>query len=218
LHVHQDPSKCFWVSVNRNKQVTEINLGAADLKGEIPAVFHVFPMLKEVRFGGNTGITGSIPDFSCCKSLETIYLRGCSLVGNMPNSWPSKLQQLNLEENRMLCGPVCDFSKYGNLESIELCHCNLEGNLPQAWPTKLKKFNISHNEHLSGTIPSFRKCDQLEMADFSNCNFTGKVPQDWPRTLKNLKVQGNVELQGEVTEQMSKSISNHGTGICSQSK
>ncbi|KAJ0041305.1 hypothetical protein Pint_26904 [Pistacia integerrima] len=151
-----NPCTWFHVTCNSENSVTRVDLGNAELSGELVPELGQLKNLRYLELFSNS-ITGQIP----------------SALGNLTN-----LVSLNLSSNGFT-GPIPDsFGKLTKLRILELSSNNITGQIPSALGNlkNLVSLDLSLNS-FTGPIPdSFGKLTKLHILELSSNNITGQIP------------------------------------------
>ncbi|KAJ8756348.1 hypothetical protein K2173_025160 [Erythroxylum novogranatense] len=151
------------------------------LFGSLPDDLGNCDTLWRVRLGQNY-LTGSIPrGFLYLPELSLMELQNNYLSGLIPeqrSGLPSKLEQLNLSENRLTGSLPASIGNFSSLQILLLSGNQLTGKIPPeiGQLKNVLTLDISRN-NLSGTIPSeIGNCHMLTYLDFSKNQLSGPIP------------------------------------------
>ncbi len=213
----------YGVTTNSDGRVTELNLGANNLvgtlpaalgdldqmvnlqlssnrlRGAIPASLGGLTNLQELSFSNNQ-MSGSIPDLSGLTNLQELSFSNNQMSGSIPDlSGLTNLQKLYLPGNQ-LSGPIPDLSSLTSLTHLYLNYNQLSGALPNSLGdlTSLQKLVLSSNQ-LSGTIPTLNSLTNLvELSlDFNQLDGTIPTSLNSLTSLKELRLNNN-QLSGTI--------------------
>ena len=222
-----------WHGVNTDDSghVTELNLDANELTGQMPPelgdienlsklylhrnnLTEVLPEslgnlsnLEVLSLGGNQ-FTGTMPSsLGSLSNLEMLYLWGNQLTGTVPNSLGNltNLTDLSLHRNQ-LTGPVpSQLGNLSNLEVLSLGDNQLTGVIPSSLGSlsNLEMLYLWGNQ-LTGTVPnSLGNLTNLMQLQLNDNQLTGPVPSQLGN-LSNLEVLSlnNNQLTGQIPLQL----------------
>jgi len=179
----KDGSFCNWKGVkcapNGAETVTEINLGANNVKGSPPAELFRLPNLRVLSLYSNPLSTFSFSEMERSQSLEELLLDATGIASVDGVGRSKVLKRLNLRFNNLVGSFPKEFTELKTLETLNLAHNRLVGTLPATlqdmenlqtlllsgnsfqgklndaiFPTSIRLLDFSENE-LSGSIPAF---------------------------------------------------------------
>lgn len=158
------------------------------------------PFLKYISISGNLKITGSIPTFSKCLSLESLWLGHSRLTGTIPDfNHLDHLRTLALHEIYGISGNLPDFGKLDSIEFIQLANNNISGIIPKFTRSEKLKFLDFNGNELNGEIPTFEEFPNINTLDLQGNNFSGKIPLFSPNKIVSLDLSYN-PLIGEIPD------------------
>ncbi|XP_050224145.1 leucine-rich repeat receptor-like serine/threonine-protein kinase BAM3 [Mercurialis annua] len=151
------------------------------LFGPLPDDLGQCDTLTRVRLGQNY-LTGSIPSgFLYLPELSLMELQSNYLIGQVPkqtSKLTSKLEQLNLSDNR-LSGPLPEsIGNLSNLQILLMSGNRLTGQVPPeiGQLRNVLTLDMSRN-NFSGKIPDeIGNCSMLTYLDLSQNQFSGSIP------------------------------------------
>ncbi|XP_031393486.1 BRASSINOSTEROID INSENSITIVE 1-associated receptor kinase 1-like isoform X3 [Punica granatum] len=134
-----DPCTWFHVTCNNENSVTRVDLGNANLTGQLVAALGKLPNLQYLELYGNR-LSGTIPDeFGNLTKLVTLDLYSNNLIGPIPNSFG----------NLQLLGYL-SLTSVNALQVLDLSHNNLEGIVPiDGSFSKFTNLSFQGNKQLS---------------------------------------------------------------------
>lgn len=164
-------------TINGEKRVVALRLGANNLKGTIPTILGQLSELRALDLKWNEGLHGSIPEelYNLTK-LESLNLRMTNITGQLSPSIGNlvELDTLNLRTFTYEQGV------YPYVRNTKLMTGELPKEIGQL--TKMRFIDLGR-QGFTGQIPAeLGNCVALEEIDFDECDFTGELPEN----LKNL--------------------------------
>ncbi|XP_027348658.1 BRASSINOSTEROID INSENSITIVE 1-associated receptor kinase 1-like isoform X2 [Abrus precatorius] len=165
-----NPCTWFHVTCNSDNSVTRVDLGNANLSGQLVEQLGQLPNLQYLELYSNN-ITGTIPDE----------------LGNL-----TKLVSLDLYLNN-ITGPIPD--KLANLKSLRFLRLNnnsLTGNIPVRLTTvnSLQVLDLSNN-NLTGNVPVNGSFSMFTPISFNNNPHLNKTSPASPSTPQSQPASGN---------------------------
>ncbi|KAM5587555.1 receptor-like protein EIX1 [Rosa sericea] len=129
----------------------------------------------------NSGFTGSIPEVSLLKDLETLELQQNSLSGPFPTTIGNllHLQALHLSENSISGSLPTSIGNLLQLRTLDLSQNSISGPLPASIGNlfHLEALDLSKNK-ISGPLPmSVGNLSHLNMLDLSFNMMNGSIPK-----------------------------------------
>ncbi|KAF8090927.1 hypothetical protein N665_0461s0013 [Sinapis alba] len=165
-----------------------LSLNVNNLTGSIPWSFGKLRNLRFLSLFNNILGSNSFGDLEFlgaltnCSNLETLYLAGNRLGGNLPTSsianLSTNLRILDLGTNFISGSIPHDIGNLISLQELSLKENHLTGLLPTSIGKllQLEGFELSSNS-ISGVIPSFiGNLTRLETLDLANNSFKGTIP------------------------------------------
>ena len=137
--------------------------------------------ITTIRWSG-IGLYGAIDSSKLPTSLEQLYLSNNAINGSIPTTWPSSLQYLYLDYNK-LTENIPSSSLPSNLHHLYLNHNFLSGPMPTIWPYTLQHIYLNDNQ-LTGGIPSTLP-SSLKHFSIDNNQMSGALPA-FPTSLTNI--------------------------------
>ena len=198
----QEPVGNWYGVTVESGAVTELNLTANSLNGEIPSEIGDLSGLEELWLGNNA-LSGSIPaEIGDLISLTLLDLSTNALSGSIPAEIGNltSLERLWLENNR-LSGEIPEgIGNLTSLERLDLRSNNLSGTIPAeiGGLTSLELLSISGN-FLSGTIPAeIGNLTSLRDLRLHVNRLSGSIPAEIENlsSLEILELAYNTELTG----------------------
>ncbi|XP_017246696.1 receptor-like protein kinase HSL1 [Daucus carota subsp. sativus] len=210
-----------------------LSLSGNSFSGEIPASFGSFPAIETLILSANL-LTGTIPkelgdlrtvkmlqlaynpfspsrlapELGNISSLESIWVSGNNLFGDIPDSFNrlSQLTDLDVSSNK-LTGPIPSWIfQLTNLIQIELFNNSFTGELIPGWSnlTALRRFDGSMNK-FTGTIPDELTQLPLESLSLYQNQLEGLLPESIAMSpnLYELRIFDN-RLTGSLPSQLGK--------------
>lgn len=167
-----------------NNRVSELNLGANFLTGNLPDL-SALTALKRLEVQSNSLSPQPLPStLSGLTTLEHLDLSNNRFNGVIPNfSTLANLKFFSLSNNLLLANqsfPTFLFS-LSNLQTLRLANCRLQGSFPSGIVAlnQLKEFDVSGNPSLtqSGTsLEEIGSLSQLQILNLSGTGFSGTFP------------------------------------------
>jgi hypothetical protein len=167
------PSDWYGVTCDDSQQVTEVNLGANNLVGTLPAdLVDLGATLHTFNVDGNPGLTGSIPPElgAGWTGIERLQMSACNFRGWLPadvGAW-TRLTKFNAESNR-LSGPLPSpgLELMADLAELQLWGNRLTGYVPDAYADTLCALSTCdlHDNDLECPLPtnfSSPNCTSIE--------------------------------------------------------
>lgn len=154
------------------------------------------PSLEDLYMQNNSifgGIPAAIADFPTLKRLD---MSTCNLGGTLiPQTFPSTLYQLDLQNNGMSGNITNLFTNNSSLTTIDFSNNNFTGSFPAALTNSqyLGYLDLSYNS-LSGSLPSnIGVWETMSTFAINNNNFSGDLPAsvDNMTDLDNFFLQNN---------------------------
>jgi len=174
------------------------------MKGQMPS-FEWHPLLQGVHFESNphrvtkpNRLTGTIPSFGECTSLERFSVREQDLTGTIPSfANCQKLWYFSIQSNR-LSGSLPSFDNMAKLSkfvifdneftgslpafinspkvtSIGAEHNKLTGHLPSPVPSLISRYRVDNNQ-FTGPVPDFSGAANVINIDLHDNMLTGTIP------------------------------------------
>ncbi|KAK1405272.1 receptor-like protein kinase HSL1 [Heracleum sosnowskyi] len=210
-----------------------LNLSGNSFSGEIPASFGNFPVIETMVLSANllTGIIPAVlgnltslkclqlaynpfslsrlaPELGNMSSLETIWVSGNNLIGEIPDSFTrlSRLTDLDVSNNKFT-GPIPSWIfQLTSLVQIEFFNNSFTGELLPGWSnlTSLRRFDVSTNK-FTGTIPDELTQLPLESLNLYHNQLEGLLPENIALSpnLFELRIFNN-RLTGSLPSQLGK--------------
>ena len=100
--------------------LTEIHVSGNGLKGTLPDAMTQLTALKKFDGDGSQFAHGALDVFSKIMSLQYLWLEGCSLIGTIPDTFPSQLHTLYLNGNSLNGSIPESFAELFNLKKLYL--------------------------------------------------------------------------------------------------
>ena len=206
---HSPVETWYGIVTNEEGRVTEINMFANDLAGEIPPEIGELSELRRIYLERNS-LTGSIPpQIGKLQNLETLILMYNDISGSVPPEIGQlgSLRILLLQENALTGTIPPEIGQLSNLETLLLNDNELEGNIPDeiGLLTNLNVLFLGTNG-LSGPIPEeIGQLENLTLLDFSEGLLTGSIPEELYRLrkLETLRLALN-RLSGSVSSEIAR--------------
>ncbi|MCY3555860.1 MAG: Ig-like domain-containing protein [Gemmatimonadetes bacterium] len=206
---HSPVETWFGLVTNEEGRVTEINMFANDLEGEIPPEIGELSQLKRIYLERNS-LTGSIPpQIGKLKNLETLILMYNDISGTLPPEIGQlgSLKTLLLQDNELTGTIPPEIGRLSNLNTLMLNDNDLEGNIPDEIG-QLKNLNVLFlgTNGLSGPIPEeIGQLENLTLLDLSEGLLTGSIPVELYRLrkLETLRLALN-RLSGSVSSEIAR--------------
>lgn len=155
------------------KKLTYLNISHNPLRGRLPAKFWSSPSLQTFS-ASSANLSGNMPPFNACDSLDTLELQDNSFSGSIPTNIIRchKLQTVDLSHNELTGLIPSQLARIPALSNIDLSHNSLAGTIPADFNncTSLRYFNVSFNE-LSGPVPSEGIFRQINAGAFTGNHF-----------------------------------------------
>ncbi|GMH15822.1 hypothetical protein Nepgr_017663 [Nepenthes gracilis] len=192
------------------KKLEVISLVDNLLDGVFPSLLSNLSTLRHLNLSYNPFRPSHLsPELGNLTNLEILWLSGCNLVGQIPDSLGllTKLTDLDLALNS-LQGPIpSSLTGLTSVVQIELYNNSLTGELPIGWSnlSSLRLLDASANE-LTGTIPDELTWLPLASLNLYENRLTGELPKriaDSPN-LYELKLFSN-RLTGELPRNLGES-------------
>ncbi|KAK9284997.1 hypothetical protein L1049_024179 [Liquidambar formosana] len=213
--------------------LTVLDLSGNSFSGDIPASFGGFRGLETLSLAGNF-LNGTVPSFlgnvtslkvlrlaynpfapsrlapelGNLTSLEELWLAGCNLVGQIPESMRKLTRMTNFDLSlNGLDGSIPSWiTEFKSAVQIELYNNSFSGRLPAGMSnlTALRRFDASTNQ-LGGTIPDELCRLPLESLNLNENGFEGSLPESisWSPNLYELKLFNN-NLSGQLPSELGK--------------
>ncbi|XP_060211143.1 receptor-like protein 9DC3 [Lycium barbarum] len=183
IQTEEIPPGLFKLPKNFSSSLTYLDLQGTSLFGDISDsnLFHL-PNLQVLRLGGNSLLTGTLPNFNWSFSGNILELDFSStgILGKVPDSIGNlhSLWFLNLDYCHLFGSIPESIGNLAAIRELRLSHNNFTGNIPSTI-SKLKKLNyldLSSN-HFRGSIPeSIGNFTRIISLDLSHNSFSGNVP------------------------------------------
>ena len=180
----------YGVTTDTAGRVTELDLGANELTGLIPAALGRLENLSWLSLGWNE-LTGGIPEaLGNLANLRILSLSTNGLTGPVPSSLGrlSSLRSLNLGRNELTGGIPDALGNLANLDSLSLGGNGLTGPIPSSLGrlSNLRSLSLWGNE-LTGRIPdALGNLGNLNSLSLGGNGLTGPIPPALGR-LSNLR-------------------------------
>ncbi|KAK4754958.1 hypothetical protein SAY87_008715 [Trapa incisa] len=201
----------FFDALANSSHLLELELGANELSGTIPANVGDLPKnLTQLHLAENH-IHGSIPpQISNLANLTLLNLSSNLLNGTIPIEicQMEKLERVYLSNNTLSGELPLALGSLPHLGLLDLSRNQLSGPIPDTFAnlSQLRRLFLYKN-NLSGTIPpSLGKCVNLEILDLSSNQISGWIPGE-VAGLRSLKLYLNLSsnfLQGPIPLELSK--------------
>ena len=201
---HSPIETWYGIEVDAEGRVTEINMFANDLTGELPSEIGELSELKRLYLERN-GISKSIPaEIGKLQKLETLFLANNDFSGTIPPEIGQlgNLKTLLLQENALTGTIPPQLGQLSNLELLRLDRNDLEGEIPTEIGelTNLTVLFLGANP-LTGHIPEeIGQLKNLTLLDLSESRLTGVIPRELWRL-------GKLEQLGLAVNRLSGSVS-----------
>ncbi|KAL1807326.1 hypothetical protein ACET3Z_030394 [Daucus carota] len=127
-----DPCTWFHVNCDKEKRVTRVDLGNANLSGQLISQLDQLPNLQYLELYGNN-ISGRVPDeLGNLTSLISLDLYQNKLIGPIPDALKKlqKLKFLRLNNNTLTGTIPYSLTTISSLEVLDLSHNQLTGRIP----------------------------------------------------------------------------------------
>ncbi|KAF7051827.1 hypothetical protein CFC21_060022 [Triticum aestivum] len=178
------------------------------LSGELPASLGGLRLLESFRAGGNSDLSGPIPDsFSKLSSLVVLGLAETKISGPLrPSLGALKSLQTLFLDNTMLSGSIPpELAQCSNLIGVYLYQNALSGPIPpELGALPRLQYLLLWGNALTGHIPeSFGNLTSLVALDLSINSISGSIPAALGRLaeLQELRLTGN-NLTGTIPVQL----------------
>ena len=178
---HSPLETWYGIVTNEAGRVTEINMFANNLKGELPPEIGGLSDLKRLYLERNS-VTGRIPqEIGQLQKLEALLLMHNDISGTVPGEIGQlgSLVSLHLEGNRLSGAIPTEIGRLTSLVSLRLDDNDLEGSIPDEIGrlTNLTTLLLGTNG-LSGPLPpSIGQLENLTLLDLSEGLLTGSIPE-----------------------------------------
>eukprot|EP00834_Sanchytrium_tribonematis_P007321 NODE_647_length_5045_cov_0.419733.p1 type:complete len:709 gc:universal NODE_647_length_5045_cov_0.419733:842-2968(+) len=126
------------------------------------------------------------------ENLQVLYIADNLIVDTLPNSYPSTMIMLYIQNN-VISGPFPNLPN--GIQNLYLSNNKLQGPIPTTLPAQLVYFEAYGNQ-FSGNLPILPASLQTLKLD-SNL-LTGNLPQTWPSGLKTVSLSRN-QLNGSIS-------------------
>ena len=196
-------SEWYGVVVDYDMCVTKLMLTDNNLKGTIPQEIKNLTKLKTACLRGDFDF---FPVEICyCTTLETLYMAGCDMTGDIPNDIKNlkHLKHLNLQFQNLSGTIPIGLFELVNLESLNLDQNQLTGEIPKEIGNLIKLRDLAlYDNMLTGAIPNeIGQCVSLENIWISNNKLEGKIPEEI-LNCKNLKTLNftNNSISGQLPD------------------
>ncbi|KAI8615718.1 hypothetical protein BC830DRAFT_1218360 [Chytriomyces sp. MP71] len=148
------------------------------------------------------GITGSLPDFSLLKELQSFIVPSNNISGVIPSSIGllNKLTLLDIGLNS-ISGPLpTSLTSMKSLTHLSVGFNNLSGTIPYELSAlaALKVANFEHNSLTGGIPTALGKLTQLAHLDLSYNHITGSIPTEFELLIRldELHLENNMLTGG----------------------
>ncbi|CAM8986819.1 unnamed protein product [Rhodiola kirilowii] len=175
----------------------------------IPSFLFNITSLREMKLAYNIFQPNRIsPELGNLTKLEDLWLAGCNLIGDIPDTIGrlTRLRNLDLSSNQLTGSIPSSITDMKSLEQIELYQNLLTGEFPQGMSklAKLKRLDASVNG-LIGAIPDELCKLQLDSLNLYDNLLTGELPQSIATSpsLYELRVFNN-SLNGTLPTELGK--------------
>ncbi|CAK9171606.1 unnamed protein product [Ilex paraguariensis] len=194
-------------SLGNFQQLETLILSENLLSGTVSAVLGNITSLKWLQLAYNPFAPSRLaPELGNLTNLEYLWLAGCNLVGEIPESFAklSSLTNLDVSINQLTGSIPNLIFQLKNVVQIELYQNSFTGTLPAGWSnlTALRRFDASTNK-LTGTIPDDLCELPLESLNLQENQLVGLVPESIAKSpnLQEFKLFNN-QLTGSLPSQL----------------
>ncbi|XP_059449493.1 receptor-like protein 6 [Corylus avellana] len=167
-------------SLENLSSLTTLNLENCELHGEFPTRIFQLPNLRELRIGGNSNLTGHLPEFHSNSFLEVLELDYTSFYGKLPTSIGnlSSLHVLNFGGSRFSGSIPTRIFQLPNLRELRIGgNSNLTGHLPEFHSNSSLEVLVLYETSFYGKLPtSIGNLRFLRVLDFLDNHFSGSIP------------------------------------------
>lgn len=171
---------CTWHGIkcdNGVMPISEIQLNAHNLSGQLPSTLNQLADLKRLYLGHNH-LSGSFSDQLSQTRLHILWLQDNAFSGAISDKLAqlSFLQDLNISNNQLSGHLPDNMGTLSRLESLNLAGNQFTGTLPQTFDqfNRLSTLDL-HDNQFTGSISVIANLCQLKRLDISNNYFTGNI-------------------------------------------